>query len=271
VSKLSDFCKDGFVIQEVAGIQELIKDCLDSLTRIASLGISEKFETFEELGMLLERQFNRDNEVYTGILKAFANTPYVQRFATLPGIVELARSLGILEPSLVTPPILHCVKDELILNREKVFTPAHQDVVSTKGTVGQLVFWVPLHSILQDNFGIQAWPGSHLKGQRPSTYSPFGHTVSSEEIPKSDPEYLNMKKGEVLVFSQYLIHQTFKHGTFRLAISFRFNDALDQQWADRKFFNAFQRVENNEQYADLRNVPPKDCNLYFESLNHNSR
>jgi len=258
--------EDGFVITKVDGCEELADRCLEKLQLYASKGAHPKFSGLASLGDMLVNTFRRDKDEYTGLLKAFANSPLVQSFACLPGIVSLAKSLGVREPTLVTPPILHVVKSDLILNREKVFTPAHQDVVSTKGSVGQIVFWIPLHSIERENYGIEAWPGSHLNGQLDVDHSEFGHTVAADKVPKLNPEYLTLAKGEVVAFSQYLIHRTFTNGTFRLAVSFRFNDALDSDWSTRKYFCAFDRVPNTIQYPDSRQVAPKNSQDYFNKL-----
>ena len=168
---------------------------------------------------------------------------------------------------MVTPPILHVVKEELILNRDKVFTPAHQDVISTKGSVGQVVFWIPLHKIDVTNYGIEAWTGSHLRGQLDTDQSVFGHTVASSLVPTYPPNYLSMESGEAVVFSQYLIHKTAISGSFRLAVSFRFNDALDPDWVKRKYFCAFDRVPNTAHYDDARDKAPKTSFEYFQQLN----
>lgn len=265
-SKSKEFSQQGYVIENIEGCSELIQECLKKLTIFASNGREKDFKDLKHLGHLLTNVFSQSSETYTGLLKAFANSPVVQSFATLPGVVSLARDLGVNEPSLVTPPLLHVVKDELILNREKVFTPAHQDVVSTKGSVGQLVLWIPLHAIQNDNFGIEAWPGSHLMGELPSEESGFGHTVSKDFIPKESPSYLSMDVGQVVAFSQYLVHQTSTSGDFRLAVSFRFNDALDTDWMSRKFFSAFDRVPNTRTYEDNREKAPQESSEYFKRL-----
>lgn len=265
-SKKYEFSEKGFVVEGVEGCKELIQECLKKITILASDGVEMEFRDFNHLGELLSKVFNQNKEAYTGLLKAFANSPAVQSFATLPSIVSFAQDLGIREPSLVTPPILHVVKDNLILNREKVFTPAHQDVVSTKGSVGQLVFWIPLHDIDLENYGIEAWPGSHLLGELPSDESGFGHTVSKNFVPGEKPVYLKMNQGQVVAFSQYLIHQTYTRGNFRLAVSFRFNDALDPGWVARNYFSAFDRVANTRSYDDKREKAPKDTVEYFKSF-----
>jgi hypothetical protein len=266
MASTQEFCENGFVVKDIFGCTELIQECLDKLTLIASRGLERKFSNLSNLGDLLVSCFSEDKESYVGLLKAFANSPTVQNFASLPGVIALARELGVNEPSLVTPPILHVVKDELILNREKVFTPAHQDVVSTRGSIGQLVFWIPLHSIENSNYGIEAWPGSHILGELPSTTSGFGHTVSKAFIPDGNPAYLEMNVGQVVAFSQYLVHQTHTEGKFRLAVSFRFNDALDTEWAKRKYFCAFDRTTNVNEYNDARERAPKQSKDYFRNL-----
>lgn len=266
MSRKQKFGEKGFVVEMIPGCEDLIQESMDELIKIATRGKTTRFNNLEELGKVLVDIFESDREKYVGLLKAFANTPTVQKFATLPGITTLAQELGVVSPSLVTPPILHVVKDDLILNRGKVFTPAHQDVISTKGSVGQLVLWIPLHTVSADNFGVEAWPGSHLLGALPSANAEFGHTVLEKFIPLTNPDYIEVQKGEALVFSQYLIHRTCSSGQFRLAVSFRFNDAQDKDWAARKFYSAFDRVQNTSKFEDSRELAPKDALEYFQRL-----
>jgi hypothetical protein len=255
-----DFSDQGYKVENYLSIIELNNNAISNLCKLLQIPESSSREQIKnELHELFKENIDR----YTGLLKAFANTPDIIRYASTPDVIDLVKKCGVQNPSLVTPPILHVVSEGLILNRAKVFTPPHQDVVSTKGSVGQVVVWIPLHAIQPDNYGISAWKGSHRKGQLESSYSEFGHTVAPGLVPKEPSTYISMENGDVCVFSQYLIHETCTVGNFRMAVSFRFNDASDPAWADRKYFVPFTRTEDNFNYEDMRQIAPKSGDHYF--------
>lgn len=245
-------------------LESIKSKCVDSILLLADLLQLENEASLSKIHSKLLEIFKSDKEQYTGFLKAFANTPLIQSFSGDDSLLNLANSCGISVPSLVTNPILHVVSDDLILNRGKVFTPAHQDVVSTKGSIGQTVVWIPLHDIQPDNYGINVYPKSHLQGILPTSASEFGHTVSEEARPKIEKKYVEMIVGDVCIFSQYLVHETHKTGNFRLAVSFRFNDLKDQDWKKRKFFVAFGRTEDLNEYEDQRQKAPARSENYFK-------
>ncbi len=263
----NNFSIEGFALENSQDIGAMADEAIDLLIRlIGDKATHSEKPKLEVLENLLSDVFIRDKEEYVGLLKGFANTPLIQSFATNTFIRKFAKKCGVLEPTLVTNPILHVVSEKLILSREKVFTPPHQDVISTKGSVGQTVVWIPLHGIEIDNFGILVNPGSHLLGTLPTAESGFGHTVEKSHLPELAPEvYLEMQKGDVCMFSQYLVHRTHEIGKFRIAISFRLNDLSDEDWRRRKYFVPFGRSTDDGKYVDQRENSPTNTSSYFLS------
>jgi hypothetical protein len=263
----NNFPSQGFALESTQDVGNMADEAIDLLLKLTGdKTINSEKPKLEVLENLLTAVFERDKEEYVGLLKGFANTPLIQSFATATCIREFAKKCGVFEPTLVTSPILHVVSEKLIINRDKVFTPPHQDVISTKGSVGQIVVWIPLHRIDSDNFGIRVNPGSHLLGTLPTAESSFGHTVDQNYLPELGPEvYLNMQKGDVCMFSQYLVHRTHEIGKFRIAISFRLNDLSDEDWRNRKYYVPFGRSTDDVKYVDERENSPTDSSSYFLS------
>jgi hypothetical protein len=255
-----EFSQQGYRVENSKSIVELNSNATSNLCSLLKISQSSSQEEIENT---LAELFKKNVDRYTGLLKAFANTPDITKYSTNDDVIELVKKCGVANPSLVTPPILHIVSEKLILNRAKVFTPPHQDVISTKGSVGQVVVWIPLHAITPENYGICAWKGSHRNGLLESSYSEFGHTVVPNLVPNEPSTYITMDNGDICVFSQYLIHETCTFGNFRMAVSFRFNDASDSSWADRNYFVPFTRTEDKTFYEDLRQEAPKKVQHYF--------
>jgi hypothetical protein len=258
---MSQYFDDGYTVKQLPSIAEKLRE-INSLLGIL-LGVDPESEGFLELvhDNLAHKFTNRDN--YFGFLKAFTNSPIVQSISADPQLISLVRECGVQNPSLVTPPILHVVAKDLIADESKVFTPPHQDVISTKGSIGQVVVWIPLHDVFVDGYGISAIPGSHKLGTLQTDASGFGHTVKPSLIEGMQSKYLDLAFGDTVIFSQYLVHHTHTVGKFRMALSFRFNDISDVDWARRHYFVSFERVPVKSHFEDLRDQAPSDPMAYF--------
>jgi hypothetical protein len=258
---MNEYFENGYSVSNLSTLRTKLIEINSLLAELLDLD-SSKHDFFPKVHEELVEKFqNRD--LYFGFLKAFTNSPIVQSVSADPELLKFVRECGIRQASLVTPPILHVVANDLIVDASKVFTPPHQDVVSTKGSVGQVVVWIPLHDVECDNFGISAIRGSHKKGLLETQHSGFGHTVKSDLISDLPSEYLTLKFGDAVVFSQYLVHHTHTIGAFRMALSFRFNDMSDADWIKRKYFVSFEWVPVTAKFEDNREQPPSDNSHYF--------
>jgi hypothetical protein len=259
---MNKYFENGYSVSNLSTLKSKLIEVNSLLAELLDLDSSQR-DFFERVHEELVKKFqNRD--LYFGFLKAFTNSPIVQSVSADPELLDFVKNCGIRQASLVTPPILHVVAKDLIVDASKVFTPPHQDVVSTKGSVGQVVVWIPLHDVEFDNFGISAIPGSHKMGLLETQHSGFGHTVKSDLISDLSSEYLTLEFGDAVVFSQYLVHHTHTIGEFRMALSFRFNDMTDADWIDRSYFVSFERVPITTKFEDNREQPPSDNSHYFK-------
>ena len=214
-----DFFEKGLILNELPSLKEHLREVNALLGSL--LGINSNDEHFfEKVHHKLVIKFqNRDN--YLGFLKAFANSPIVQSIPSNNSLLSSLELCGVKVPSLVTPPLLHVVAEDLIINSEKVFTPPHQDVVSTKGAVGQVVVWIPLHDIGTESYGIGVIPGSHKLGVLETEDSGFGHTVKSCLISDLSKEYIESNSDQPC----YFLNIWFTKPT--LKVSLEWQSALD--------------------------------------------
>ena len=254
----SQYFKKGYAVEYSSEVSHLCQNSLELLAKILNRNSSD----LNELEAGLKALF-RNREKYIGLLKAFASSTEILQFTTSEAIISACRNIGIKVPTLATTPVLHVVSEDLVIDYDKVFTPPHQDVVSTKGSINQCVVWIPLHKINQANYGMFFYEGSHRNGVLPTDYSSFGHTVKKEFIPANPAIYAEMVQGEFALFSKYLVHYTSNQGRFRLAVSFRFNDMEDINWQNRNFFTPFTRGYDNSSYEDGREKIDEISSEYF--------
>jgi hypothetical protein len=256
------YFENGYEVFHSKEILNKINDINGLLGELLGLDSSSE-DFFHRVHEELQEKFI-DIDSYTGFLKALTNSPLVQSITNSSDLLNWVANCGVKRPTLVTPPILHVVSESLIINREKVFTPPHQDVISTKGSISQVVIWIPLHDVHPNNFGIKAFSGTHKLGTLATDPSPFGHTVKPEYYSGMDSTYLTLEKGDSVIFSQYLIHKTHPVGEFRMALSFRFNDIEDDAWRQRKYFVPFERVPITASYDDDRDQAPVETKRFFD-------
>lgn len=148
---------------------------------------------------------------------------------------------------------------------------AHQDYPTHQGSANSVTIWIPLHDVSSRNGTIEVVPGSHLEGyiQKDST-SGINEFVKPGALKKLDSYDLtkvsgfipvDMKFGQCLIFSQFLLHRSGFNSTkdtIRFSIQFRLNDLANKDFAKRKFYL-------NTQHSYKRTEP--DFSIKFE-LSH---
>ena len=265
----NNFFVDGVQVTHSDSLVDLIDriwELFDSLADEKSELLTSPIDRFR---IYLTHMFDNDRTKFFGLLKALASTPAIVSLSTHPDVLRAVEMCGIKNPTLVTPPILHVVSQRLMENKDKVVTPFHQDVTSTLGSVGQVVVWIPLHTVSRDNYAISATLGSHKNGILETKQSEFGLGVSDTELFENQDQVIELIRGQILLFSSYLVHRTLSHGDFRIAASFRFNDLGDESWVDRNYFNPFQRSYDSSMYDINRTALTKNLD-YFNKFNGQS-
>ena len=104
-----------------------------------------------------------------------------------------------------------------------------------QGSLNSIVLWTPLADVGRDDYPVIVADGSHLLGLLPSTEHVFGHQIEPARVQGLDFHPVELKRGDILVFSTLLAHATSDTGgdRVRTAASFRFNDAADSSYIER--------------------------------------
>ena len=126
---------------------------------------------------------------------------------------------------------------------------AHQDYPTHQGSSNSISVWIPLHDVNATNGTIELVPGSHLGGYIPEDPSSgINEFVKPGCLKKLDSYDLskvsgfipmNMKLGQILVFSQFTLHQSGLNSTkdmIRFSIQFRLNDLANKKYGKRKYY-----------------------------------
>lgn len=181
--------------------------------------------------------FEKDPAAYVAAAKICQHLPSVHQLGVGPEVSSILQSVGIDTPLISTRPVIHFMADHLKIEGGYHKTPAHQDWRSVQGSVDGVTLWIPLFDVGENDYPLEVIPGSHLGGLRPSENDAFGHRVSAEEVRDSDFRAVPMARGDVLIFSGFLIHRTGARGDtlVRIALSYRFNNGAEPSFVARDY------------------------------------
>lgn len=232
-----DYNRDGYVLAPVDGaVDGVSRDIGRLFSKQSSTYCSQLFDDIKFL-------FLSDIKKYIYTLRTCAKLMSLQELflSTYSTINEL----GISFPVLI-PPTIHVVSDELKIPDGYHGAFAHQDWPSLQGSLDVITVWIPFMEVGRDNFTLEVIPGSHKNGLLPGA---IDGSVLKIECDESKFIPLEIKKGEALFFSGFLIHRTRKEGSgFRIAASQRFENASELTFIERGYPCSQTRVVDRNIY-----------------------
>jgi ectoine hydroxylase-related dioxygenase (phytanoyl-CoA dioxygenase family) len=119
-------------------------------------------------------------------------------------------------------------------------TEAHIDYPSHRGSKNAITVWFPLQDTDKKNGTLKIYPKSH---KMKTWYGDIKkNTIMRKNLPSNKYEKnlidINLKLGQALVISQFLVHGSGDHksNTVRFTLDFRLNDLSDSLYAQRKYY-----------------------------------
>ena len=184
-------------------------------------------------------------------------------------IIELLHVIGLASPVISTRPVLYFNHQRLA--KEKVYykVDAHQDWRSMQGSLNSVILWVPLIDISRELGALEILPGSHLQGLRADHIDHGFGMVTLSESEKAELMPIEVKKGEALLFSSFLIHQSGENITNspRWSCHFRYNDLDEHSFITRKYAHPYTYKPTEELITP--NFPKiEDISRIFEVKSH---
>ncbi len=181
---------------------------------------------------------------------AYAGLRYLPTLLQLTGTdknITLSRELG-----LNFPAIMHSYNLRMDMpNRPEFMFHWHQDTTYLLGSMNALTFWVPLTSANKQNGTIEVVPGSHLNGIRNISYigknkPAINEVMSPKHIyliddPDKEPDiktvFIDAKPGDLVVFSQLLLHRSTPNlsNKIRWSAQLRYADYSEQRFINNKY------------------------------------
>lgn len=188
--------------------------------------------TREALHANARRLLAADVEAYLATTRLTRSLPSALALMISEPILRIARELGLESPVASTEMSSHIASDGLkIPGRRPPRTP-RQDWRFRQGSLDAIAFWVPLTPISVRSHPLEVVPRSHLLGLLPT----------NEHLAIDDPRIteemfapLPMQRGDLVVYSAFLVHRISEKGdgALRIALGAGFDNAADPTWARR--------------------------------------
>jgi phytanoyl-CoA hydroxylase len=183
--------------------------------------------------------FEHHQTDFVGCGKQIQHLVSLHRLGTDDRVMSVLAELGLSFPNVNTRPVLyfnsrHLAKEEVYW---RVFP--HQDWRSMQGSLDATVVWVPLMDIDTSLGAIEIVPGSHLRGLMTTEVDHgFGKV---DEFSDSDFVPVEVRRGDALVFSAFLVHRSGTNATrsIRWSCHFRYNNLAEPTFVERGYPHSF--------------------------------
>lgn len=234
---IGNLLTDGFTIFEDDSILKLkneISDLLYLHTKFIvdrtnpDLDFDYLFSESHDLTSLLSaiHKLEKDNEITKVCYEVFPSIPAIVGLMNHPAIQEILKLSGISMPQVGGLPGVRLDRP----NEDFRLTPWHQDIWYSMLSMNSIVLWFPLLD-LEDEMGLlHVIRGSHQLGIVPfkkNELSPEPYTAI-EDFDSNGHQYetVSIKKNQILVFNQCLLHKSGKNRSskIRITLQLRFND-----------------------------------------------
>jgi len=144
--------------------------------------------------------------------------PLLYKLAATEELMNLAKIAGIKKPHFKTVPVLRIDMPEDSNHSYKM----HQDYPFSSGSKNSITMWIPLQDVTTKNGCLKIVEGSH-KGKK--IYKTHKDNIIQSRHKFSFKD-VQCKMGDVLIFSQCLVHKSGNNNSksARFSIQIRFND-----------------------------------------------
>lgn len=221
----------------------------------------ENIDSEENFNISLFKLFNEHPELIISSGKHIQHLIALHRISLDQRIIDILKQLGMTFPNICTRPVMFFNAKKLAKKQVYWKTDPHQDWRSMQGSLNSMVVWVALCDIDISLGALEVIPKSHKQGlQTLEMVDSFG-LVPGEVLNGQKFVPIEIKKGDVLFFSSFLIHQSGNNSTengIRWSCHFRYNDMDEKQFIERGYPHPYVYYPNPElitqNYPDLETV-----------------
>lgn len=172
--------------------------------------------------------FRSSQELQYHAFQRLNRLPGLAALASDPSLIELLRELGMHTPVIDVFLQVRC--DMPVA--EQHLAPPHQDYAHNIGSRNSVTVWIPLQDAPREAGALRVAPGSHR-------HDLFPHVDGFiEDFPESHLVSVPVVFGEVLLFSQWLVHASGPNtsDSTRFTAVVRFSDLAEPEYLDREWY-----------------------------------
>ena len=263
-AQLKFYDREGYLVIDsplVAELQEKIRNDIKE----TSLKIAEHYE--EGKSNLAELKAGsisdivdwcvsneQDRRISRAFYEVFPATTGIVALVSDPLLLSIVQGLGVSTPVPSTLPAIRIDRPGDI----KYKTPPHCDYWVSMLSENSIVMWMPLTTLSSDMGLLQALPGSHKGGMTPFEESSDGWFTATTVYPDSDYVEIPVADGQILLFSQHLLHRSGYNSSqkTRVSLQIRYND-LDTM---KVMTSSFTPIWSTYVNAELKTHQEKSSN-----------
>ena len=248
---LENYKKNGFLLhrlQKTQILKKLRKRFLSIFNETSKINLKKKIKNDAHV---IDLYNSKNKKLWTGVYDIIKQDPLVYELASSKELLNLAKNLGLKNPTFGTRPQVRVDMP----NDSKFSFKSHQDHPFNLGSKNSITIWIPLQNVTKKNGTLQISKQSH-KGEKIYLYgwgnkfnidiakniknkiSNNDHYKLSLNDNKFNFEDIEMKVGQALVFSQFLVHKSGqnKSDSIRFSVQLRYTDLADKEYAKNNYF-----------------------------------
>ena len=240
---LSQYRAQGFVVVEKFFQPEILRGVLEDAKEIFALQIGKRksFEADVSLEEGMAELFRENRESFVGAARLCQHLISLHRLSLDAKILAVLNELGLRFPTICTRPVMYFSSPRLAASEIYYKMPPHQDWRTMQGSLDATVVWVPLVDVDKKLGALEILPGSHRAGLHESSPIDWNFFEVRDPASKNDFQPVELKAGDALFFSAFLVHRSGNNETNRIrwSVHFRYNNAAEKTFIDRAFPNPY--------------------------------
>lgn len=195
------------------------------------------FDNEVDFEQKLFQLFNTQYDAFLGAAKASQHILPLQKLGLDDRLINAVHDVGVENPIVCVKPIIYFNSPHLAKIEGHYKTPAHQDWRSMQGSLDSVIVWVALCDIDISLGALEIIPGSHLWGLQDTVEDSWYRTLESGCYKESDFVPVEVKAGDALVFSSFLVHRSGNNVTnhIRWSVHCRYNNLNEATFIERGF------------------------------------
>ena len=208
---------DGFFVFnnffELSKIQNIRNEFLRLFSMISKQKSLQNINTDYDLNTL----YTNHKSVWVSAYDQLRYLTSIQQLVSDDRLKDLSNKSGLKYPTYAARPIVRCD----MINDQKHDFPSHQDFVFNFGSKNSITIWIPFQDTGIKEGALKVIPGSHKNGLCIQEQG-----LITEKLSQSDFIDVPLNSGDILVFSQFLVHKSGLNtsGSARFSCQIRFND-----------------------------------------------